>query len=222
MALRYRDRMAERGGPDTGSVRYEDDGPGRPDATAALRAARRMFLAGQRVDMKTLAAGLGVDRTTLFRWVGNRDQLLGAVLWSAAEPTFANAVRTMRSPGPGGVAEVIGAFVQSLIDSTSLRAFVCAEPERALRLLTTRASVLQRQVVAAVERLLVQEQERGHLFHPMALHDLAYLIVRIAESFIYTDLITGEQPDATKAELAVAALLGAHDHQPRTSQQISR
>ena len=34
-----------------------------------------------------------------------------------------------------------------------------------------------------------------------------WLVVRIAESFIYTDLITGEQPDAGKAEIAIAALL---------------
>ena len=33
------------------------------------------------------------------------------------------------------------------------------------------------------------------------------LVVRIAESFIYADLITGEPPDAAKAEVAIAALL---------------
>jgi Tetracyclin repressor-like, C-terminal domain len=32
-------------------------------------------------------------------------------------------------------------------------------------------------------------------------------VVRIVESFVYADLITGEQPDAEKVELAVAALL---------------
>lgn len=179
------------------------------DAVTAFRLARRKFLASERVEMKALAAELGVDRTTLFRWVGNRDELMGNVLWSAAEPTFANALATMKSTGAQGVAEVIGAFVRILIESEPLKAFVRADPERALRLLTTRASILQRQVVGAVERLLKQEEDRGHLQHPMNNHDLAYLIIRIAESFIYTDLITGDPPDAWKAQVAVAALLGA-------------
>jgi hypothetical protein len=180
------------------------------DAVAAFLMARKAFLAGKRVEMKTLAADLDVDRTTLFRWVGNRDQLLGDVLCSLAEPTFESALASMKSPGALGVAEVMGAFVQALIDSPSLKAFLRAEPERALRVLTTRASPLQRDVVGHTERLLKQEQDRGTLTHPLAIHDLAYLIIRIAESFIYTDLITGERPDARKAQTAVAALLGVH------------
>lgn len=159
--------------------------------------------------MQSLAAELGVDRTTLFRWVGNRDALLGNVLWSVAAPTWRNALASITTPGGCGVAEALGWFVQELIDSVPLRAFLRAEPERALRLLTTKASTVQRQMVASVEQLLKQEQDRGNLTPPLPLHDLAYLITRIAESFIYTDMITGERPDANKAATAVAALLGS-------------
>lgn len=73
-----------------------------------------------------------------------------------------------------------------------------------------KGSVLQSGVLTAVERLLKQEQDRGNLVHRLELHDLAYLTVRIMEPFIYTDLITGEAPDAGKAELAISILLGAH------------
>ena len=41
----------------------------------------------------------------------------------------------------------------------------------------------------------------------MDLHDLAYLTVRIIESFIYADIITGEEPDSSKVGIAIAALL---------------
>ncbi|WP_329389668.1 QsdR family transcriptional regulator [Streptomyces sp. NBC_01351] len=34
-----------------------------------------------------------------------------------------------------------------------------------------------------------------------------YVITRIGESFVYADLITGDEPDATKPAAAVAALL---------------
>jgi hypothetical protein len=38
--------------------------------------------------------------------------------------------------------------------------------------------------------------------------DLACLPARIGESFVYTDVITGDAPDAEKAHAAVTALLG--------------
>lgn len=159
--------------------------------------------------MQTLAIELGVDRTTLYRWVGNRDALLGDVLWSVGAPTWRNALQNMTANGGEGVAQAMGWFVQVLIDSAPLATFLRSEQERALRLLTTKASVVQREMVASVEALLKQEQDRGNLSHPLALHDLAYLIVRIAESFIYNDILTGERPDAAKAQTAIAALLGA-------------
>lgn len=184
-------------------------GEQRPDAATAMRIARRTWMRCERVDMQTIAAELGVDRTTLYRWLGNRDEALGKVMWSLAEPTYRNALAGMTKTGPLGIAQVMGRFTEANINAESLKAFLRREPERALRLLTTKASILQREVLGVVEQLLKQEQDRGNLSHPMPLHDLAYLIVRIMESFIYTDLITGEPPDAGKAETAIAALLGA-------------
>jgi len=57
--------------------------------------------------------------------------------------------------------------------------------------------------------MVEQERARGGLTHPLGSDDLAYLVVRIIESFVYTDLITGDPPDATKVRAAVAALLHA-------------
>ncbi len=182
----------------------------RPDAVTAFRLARRMFIADQRLDMQQLAADLGVDRTTLFRWVGNRDQLLAEVLSSLGERTLTDAIARSTGAGPQRIADVLGIFVQALIDAPYFRAYLRRETERALRLLTTKASVVQARMVDVVERLLHEEQGRGNLPHPLPLPDLAYLIMRISESFIYTDLITGDPPDADKARTAIAALLDYH------------
>jgi AcrR family transcriptional regulator len=182
----------------------------RPDALQAFRLARHTFIAGERLDMQQLAADLGVDRTTLFRWVGNRDKLLADVLSSLGQRTFTDAVARTAGTGPQRVADVLGMFVQALIDAPYFRAYLRRETERALRLLTTKASVVQHRMVDLVEQLLRDEQDRGDLPHPLPLPDLAYLIMRICESFIYTDLITGEPPDATKARTAIAALLDYH------------
>src|ERR1035441_11053773 len=62
--------------------------PARPPALDALREAQRMFQAGRRVDMQSLAKKLGVDRATLYRWVGSREQLLAEVLWNLMAKTI--------------------------------------------------------------------------------------------------------------------------------------
>jgi AcrR family transcriptional regulator len=183
----------------------------KPDALDAFRVARRWFMAGRRIEMQELAAELGVNRATLFRWVGSRDDLLGEVLWSLAEPTLAAAVEASEGNGAQRITGVIGHFAAMLDEADFLREFLRREPERALRILTTRAGTVQGRLVGAIDTLLNDEVSRGNLRSPLPLHDLAYLIVRIVESFLYAEFITGEGPDIAMAELAVGALLGRQD-----------
>ena len=164
-------------------------------------------MAGERVDLKSLAAELDVDRSTLFRWLGNRDQLLVDILISLGDPTLRSIVRDAGGTGGRRVARIAGDYAAALIAASYYREFMRREPERALRLITTQASPVQRRVVDEFARLLEQESARGELHHPLGTNDLAYLVVRIIESFIYADLITGEEPDAAKVETAVAAIL---------------
>lgn len=189
--------------------------PVRPDAALAFRMARRTFLAGERVDMGSLAGRLGVDRSTLFRWVGSRDRLLVDILTSLADPTLRDVAAVAGGTGGRRVARVAGLYAEALIAAPYYRVFLQRETERALRLITTRASPLQRHVVQVFESLLAEEARSGEQAHPLALPDLAYLVVRIVESFVYADLLTGEQPDAAKVEAAIAAVLLADGPGPR-------
>src|SRR5258708_25175202 len=47
------------------------------------------FVAGQRLDMRSLARRVGVARATLYRRAGHREQLLDQVLWWRAPPLLA-------------------------------------------------------------------------------------------------------------------------------------
>jgi AcrR family transcriptional regulator len=180
----------------------------KPDALDAFRLARRRFMTGRRIEMQELAAELGVNRATLFRWVGGRDELLGEILWSLAEPALATAVEASDGTGAQRITGAIGRFAAMVDQADYLREFLRREPERALRILTTRAGTVQARLVGAIDALLNDEVTRGNLRSPLPLHDLAYLIVRIVESFLYAEFITGEEPDIAMAELAVGALLG--------------
>ena|SRR5690242_11245910 len=183
----------------------------RPDPLTAFRLARQWFLDGRRIEMRELAAELGVNRATLFRWVGGRDELLAEILWSLAAPTLAAAIDTAPGHGAERISRAVGQFTTLIDQAGFFQEFLRREPERALRILTTRAGTVQSRLVAAIEDLLNDEITQGRLDPSLPPRDLAYLIVRIVESFLYSDIITGEPLEITKAEQAIAALLG---HRP--------
>ncbi|BDZ50344.1 hypothetical protein GCM10025867_25850 [Frondihabitans sucicola] len=131
------------------------------DTVRSFVFARRTFLAGERVDMNVLAAQLGVDRTSLFRWLGNRDALVSEVLWSLAEPTLTRIERATATTGAARITTVLGDFVATLIAAPSFQGFLKREPARALRVLTTKESQVQLRYIAVVEAMLTAERRRA-------------------------------------------------------------
>jgi Tetracyclin repressor-like, C-terminal domain len=185
----------------------------RPTALDAFRLARRTFLAGDRVDMQTLARTLHVDRVTVYRWVGSREQLLTEILWSLIEPTIANLREEHCRPGPAAqigpspAAAVVTGTVRAVIANQGMQRFIDREGDLALRLLTTKASGFEARLVALIADLVRQEAEAGRLTAVIPADDLPYVLVRIMESYVYLGLITGEHPDPDRAARVINALL---------------
>jgi len=173
----------------------------------ALQAARRHFLRGERLDMNELAQELGIGRATLYRWVGSRDQLLGEVIWSLAAPGLAQARTEAEGRGAAWVLAIYRRFGDLIVEFEPLHRFVKAEPECALRVMTSKASPQQHRVVDAFRDILVEARERKGLQLRLDPETLAFALVRIGESFLWTDLITGEAPDLTKAHEVAGMLL---------------
>jgi AcrR family transcriptional regulator len=46
----------------------------------------RRYLRGERIDVQAVAAELSLGRTTIYRWFGSRENLIGEVLVTAAGP----------------------------------------------------------------------------------------------------------------------------------------
>ncbi len=67
----------------------------RPTREDAINLARARFISGERVEMQVLAAELDIGRTTLYRWVGEREQLLEEVFAGLVDEWFAAG----RTPG---------------------------------------------------------------------------------------------------------------------------
>jgi AcrR family transcriptional regulator len=179
----------------------------RASALGAFQLARRRFQSGERVDMSALAEELGVNRVTLYRWVGSREKLLVEVLWSLAAPTLERERERTRKRGSERVVEIVSGFVSAVLTSAGMSRFLSEEGELAMRLLTRRDTGFQPRLIGAVKALLAEEVGRGTLDLPADLHDVAYTIVRIVESYVYLDRITGEAPDARRAESILRLLL---------------
>ena len=173
-----------------------------------FQAALATFLERRRLDMRELAAELGMGRATLYRRVGNRDRLLGEVLWFLARRALVDAVEHAgERSGAERIVAVVDGFLSFARAQPALRALLDAEPEAALRVLTSKQGPVQLGLVEALERLLAEEEARGALRLPSDRRTLAYVVVRIGESFLYADAIAGEEPDLAAAVELVARLL---------------
>ena len=106
----------------------------RPTRGDALALAREHFLAGERVDMQVLAAELNVGRTTLYRWVGDREQLLGEMLSELANELLAMSAAQASGTGLDRFLASIRSYLELCIGSASFQTFLHREPEIALRL----------------------------------------------------------------------------------------
>jgi len=179
----------------------------RPSADDAFRLARRRFLGAERIDMSALAAELGVNRVTLYRWVGSRNKLLVEVVWSVGQRTLEKVDAGVRARGAERVVQVVTRFLDDVITSDGMKRWLAEEGELAMRLLTRHDTGFQPRLIDWMHALLVEESEAGRLDLPADLREVAYVIVRLIESYTYLDLITGEHPDARRAEPILRLLL---------------
>jgi AcrR family transcriptional regulator len=184
---------------------------GRPAAASRddlLRAALDRFLDGQRIDVQSLAAELGLGRTTVYRWFGSRDRLIGEVLVRAAAPVLDNARARAEGTGAPALLDAFDRVNRSFAAAPALRQFVEQEREAALRIMTSGAGIVQPYMVSRIRGWIEEEVEAGAYDAPVEPATLAYAIVRLAEAFIHNDNGQGVRGDVDRLREVEAALLG--------------
>ena len=115
------------------------------------------YLRGLRVDVQAIAAELGLGRTTVYRWFGSRDELLGEVIVRAAEPVLAEARKGARGEGAEALLDTFDRFNRSIAASTALRRFIERERDAALRVITSSSGRVQPRIVAMITALISAE-----------------------------------------------------------------
>ena len=181
----------------------------RVTALDAFALAKQKWVAGERLDIGKLADELGVGRATVFRWVGSKEQLYGEVISEAFAQSIHYARRASTGRGAEFLTDVTRHLLTVLIASKPLRAFVKHDPELAMRIVMSSQSPVEGRVIAAVRELIEGEVAGGYLQPAIDIDSLAYVIVRIAESFLYRDVLTGDRPDVETATKAIGMVFAA-------------
>jgi AcrR family transcriptional regulator len=163
------------------------------------------YLRGRRVDVQAIAAELGLGRATIYRWFGSREELIGEVVFLAAEPVLAASRRGVRGRGGRALLDTFDRFNRALADSSALSHFVERERDAALRIITTS---VQPRIVASIAALIEDEVRAGAYDPPVDPSTLGYAIVRLAEAFLFNDAVAGMRGDVDRLREVEAALLG--------------
>jgi len=193
---------------------------GRPPAAsreAVLDAASYRYLRGRRVDVQAIAHELGLGRTTIYRWFGSREGLIGEVLVRAATPLLDEARAGARGRGGEALLDTFDRLNRSLMAAPALRRFVEQERDAALRIITSNKGVAHRRMVERIAAMIEDEQRGGTYDPPVEPTTLAYAIVRLAEAFLFNDAAAGIQGDVDRLREVEAAILGVRPSLARSS-----
>jgi AcrR family transcriptional regulator len=192
-------------------------GRGRPAAASpdqVLTVARRQLATGQRVDVRAIAAELGLGRATIYRWFGSRDGLLGELLVGEFRAMLRAAEAHDHRAGGNRVLDALDGFIRRLADNDAFRRFLELEPT-ALQLLTSGRGPVQPRIVAAVQDLITRAGHQDGYEPPVEPSTLAYALVRLGEAFLYTDTVVGFHVEVDRLREVQAALLGVPDQARR-------
>jgi AcrR family transcriptional regulator len=198
-----------------------------PTADEIVRTAAHWIGRGIRLDTRTLATELGISRSTLFRRVGNREDLMGDALWYMADRTMAAAVRDWAAVHGGAVRDpdgelrclaVMRQYREAIATNKGFRRLLDEEPTLAIRVLTDPHGRVQPRVMTTHVELLRRDVEAGGFVPAVSLDSLCYAIVRLGEAFLYSDVLASRVPDLAAASTLLAALV--EGHVPAHEQQL--
>jgi AcrR family transcriptional regulator len=187
-----------------------------PTADEIIRVAAHWIVRGVRLDTRTLATELGISRSTLFRRVGNREDLLGEALWYLSDRTLTQAIRHWeQTVGPAvrddrgrlRCLEVMRNYRSAIAGNPGFRKLIDDEPALTIRVLTDPAGRVQPRVLATHVELLSRDITDGGFEPVVSLDSLCYAIVRLAEAFLYSDVLASRTPDLAAASTLLAALV---------------
>ncbi|MEA2167676.1 MAG: hypothetical protein QOF76_976 [Solirubrobacteraceae bacterium] len=179
----------------------------RTTPAGAFEAARKRLRSGDRLDMVALAKELGVGRATLYRWAGDRDQLLADVIWAELSDVIDYAVSQAPGRGIERIDQSVGTILRVLANAPMMQSLLANEGQHGLQLVLAPAGLLRPRLVARVTELITHEVTAGHYNPPAAPGLMADGIVALCERYLHNGGDPTQNPDPVTATTIVGLLL---------------
>jgi AcrR family transcriptional regulator len=157
--------------------------------------------------MLALAGELGIARATLYRWTGDREQLLSDILWTNVHALFEHVLRTVPERGADGLRIGSTRFLTQLATGGELTRILQAEGGTGLRLITDSRGGVRPRLVDAIAAWIQREVDEGYYRAPEDPQLLADGMVSLGERFLYHGGYVESNPDADTASRMIALLI---------------
>lgn len=182
----------------------------------ALNVARDTFVRGERLDMIELSATLGIGRATLYRWVGDRKQLIDKVLASLTVATWAQTGEAATGEGVERALDAMRRFIDLTAEFPPLREFSRREPGLALRILLDPDGEVARRLREGLAAALARDAP--DLVVPPETIDV---IIRVGTALEWANVAAGFEPHTEGVVRVARAMLRDASSRPARSAQTS-
>ncbi|MFD3705394.1 QsdR family transcriptional regulator [Nocardia sp. NPDC058658] len=155
--------------------------------------------------MNTVAAHLNIGRSTLYRWVGDREKLIDHAILECITEIWVDARRTARGDGLERVLDAADRFMHGCIAYEPLTSFARREPNLAQRVLldpdglvnTARRTSLLHATASAAPHLEVPPETFG-------------VLGMTATALVWANVAADREPDITATIDIMRTVLSAH------------
>lgn len=161
-----------------------------------------MFIRGERVEMHELCAALGIGRTTLYRWVGDREQLIGEVLGELVDGAWELVIERAKGEGPPRALDATRRFMELTSNFAPLRQFAEREPQAALRILLSPNGKVAERIRAGALRALQSSTDDADTINP----ELIEIAVQVGTALEWTPIAIGQKPEIERATRLIRSL----------------
>ena len=176
----------------------------RPTREHAIELAVAHFLAGDRVEMRTIAEQLDISRTTLNRWVCEREQLLGEVFARLSTRWHEEADDAVRGDGLEAILVWLRCYLVLLNGQQILHAFAEREPGLALRLVMSPGGV-----VALCNEQALRDRLAAQIPGRAVPDEIVHVIAVSATTLVWANLVSGYPADVDGAVAVARTLISA-------------
>lgn len=179
----------------------------RPRPEHGLELAQATFLAGERVEMGTLATQLDVSQATVYRWFGSRERLIEQVIDRIAREFIAASKAEAAGKGDERVLDFARKFMEITVTLEPVRAFVAREPQLALRLLLGDAGVVRATLRETLGEIIAETRTPDEA---KALEREIDVLVEVGVALEWATFAIGDEPKIDHAIHIMSTILASY------------